>query len=422
MAHSRFVVFVAVLFTPVLLAGADNPLLETHIGTFEGKRLEFEEAGLVDAFRGVPFARPPLGDLRFEKPEEAEFAPKRGAVEPKPACQQLDVRVFPLHEQSEDCFAQAGGSFQWGSARQHSSPFFVKTITTDGMVLINPRAVGFASNGEEAFAGNYGLWDLRAALLWVRRKAKALDVDPARITLACCSAGAAAVGMLTSSEQTRDLFQQSIQMSGSPLAEWATSEKSIGLTARVAAHLGCGEQSAADVKACLKEKSVEELLAAVEVLISDLLVVVPQLREAREKRRSGWPVFLSKHTHFMPPVDFSTGRQPVDAPQQTTHGYEYGVLFETRSSPPNRTADDLRFQRHLLEMFASFVKNGTPHSQFEAVSAERPLVYAEISTAVRLRDGLFGEELRFFDRLLDEFDFDLVRGAHTMTRRSRTEL
>ncbi|KAI6223115.1 Carboxylic ester hydrolase [Aphelenchoides fujianensis] len=335
-------------------------------------------------------------------------------------------------------------------------------------------------------------------------------------------------------------------MSGSSLAEWATSEKSVGLTARVAARLGCGEQSVADVKECLKEKSVEELLEAVTVvhephdfsigqfspridgaffaaaherliaggppkrslittvendgilftllgappafsglslsaaqraawsaadfeavvrekvapaaafgedaaaiqarildfyvyssnrtkdrlffleqyakLTSDLLVVVPQLREVREKRRSGWPVFLSKHTHFMPPVDFFTGRLPVDAPQQTTHGYEYGVLFETRSSPPNRTADDLRFQKNLLEMFVSFVKNGTPHSQFEAVSAERPLVYAEISTAVRLRNGLSGEELHFFDRFLDDFDFDLVRGGHTKTRSSRTEL
>ncbi|KAI6217222.1 hypothetical protein M3Y99_01778700 [Aphelenchoides fujianensis] len=157
-------------------------------------------------------------------------------------------------------------------------------------------------------------------------------------------------------------------------------------------------------------------------MASDLLIVVPQLREAREKRRSGWPVFLTKHTHFMPAVDFSTGRLPVDAPQQTTHGYEYGVLFDTRSSPPNDTAEDLRFQRHLLEMFASFVQNGTPQPPVEAVSAERPLVYAEVSTAVRLRDGLFGEELRFFDRLLEDFDFDLVGGAHTNPRSSRTEL
>ncbi|KAI6217221.1 Carboxylic ester hydrolase [Aphelenchoides fujianensis] len=103
MAHLRFLVFVSVLLFSVLLARTDGPLLETHIGAFEGKTLEFDGAGRVDAFRGVPFARPPLGELRFEKPEEAEFAPKRAAVEPKPVCPQLDVRVFPLHEQSEDC-------------------------------------------------------------------------------------------------------------------------------------------------------------------------------------------------------------------------------------------------------------------------------------------------------------------------------
>jgi carboxylesterase type B len=79
------------------------------------------------------------------------------------------------------------------------------------------------------------LWDLRRALLWVRKNAKALDINPKKITVGGYSAGSAAVGMLTVSEHTRgkfeinstthlilDLFSQALQMSGSPFAEWVS--------------------------------------------------------------------------------------------------------------------------------------------------------------------------------------------------------
>lgn len=65
--------------------------------------------------------------------------------------------------------------------------------------------LGFAATGPETFAGNYGLWDLRRALLWIRKNAKALNIDPKRITVGGYSAGSAAVGALTLSEHTRGL-------------------------------------------------------------------------------------------------------------------------------------------------------------------------------------------------------------------------
>jgi carboxylesterase type B len=111
-------------------------------------------------------------------------------------------------------------------------------------------------------------------LLWVRKNAKALNIDPKRITVGGYSAGSAAVGMLTVSEHTRgqsqsfvfpiyilflDLFAQAIQMSGSPFAEWATSNKVVSLTEKLAKHFECDSQSSVSVKRCLRKKSFKEL-------------------------------------------------------------------------------------------------------------------------------------------------------------------
>jgi hypothetical protein len=59
---------------------------------------------------------------------------------------------------------------------------------------------------------------------------------------------------------------------------------------------------------------------------------------------------------------------------------------------------------------------------FEAMSHKHPLVYSEISTKVALKSPLFGEELNFWNDLSNNYEFDLIRGIHKKTLRSRTEL
>lgn len=158
---------------------------------------------------------------------DAERSEKtRLALEPKPACLQAEIRNLSSIPKEEDCLYLNifkpnqeikegypalvfihGGAFQAGSAHTHSTEMVAENYAGEGIVFIVPQyrlgIIGFASTGPEAFAGNYGLWDLRRALLWIRKNAKALNINLKRITIGGYSAGSAAVGMLSVSEHTR---------------------------------------------------------------------------------------------------------------------------------------------------------------------------------------------------------------------------
>lgn len=148
------------------------------------------------------------------------------ALESKPICLQPLIANYSSFESNEDCLYLNvfkpnqevkegypalifihGGAFQAGSAHTHTSDMIAENYAGEGIVFIAPQyrlgILGFASTGPEAFAGNYGLWDLRRALLWIRKNAKALNIDPKRITIGGYSAGSAAVGMLSVSDSTR---------------------------------------------------------------------------------------------------------------------------------------------------------------------------------------------------------------------------
>uniref|UniRef100_A0A1I7RSM9 COesterase domain-containing protein n=2 Tax=Bursaphelenchus xylophilus TaxID=6326 RepID=A0A1I7RSM9_BURXY len=260
----------------VNLVTSEDPILQTNIGKFVGFTLEFE-AGKVDVFYGVPFAKAPIGDLRFEKPIDADFLEKRYAKSLPPACYQQDYgRVI---NKSEDClylnifrphkkdpkgypslFFIHGGAFQAGSALEHTTEYAAEHYATQGITLIFPQyrlsISGFGSTNSADLPGNLGLWDLQKALQFLHQNSDSLYLDPTRVTVGGYSAGSAATSALTISPHTRDLFLQSIQFSGSIFSEWAFSNRGVIHTERVIKLLGC---DGGEVKKCLKSKTAEEL-------------------------------------------------------------------------------------------------------------------------------------------------------------------
>lgn len=203
----------------------------------------------ITAYYGIPYAAPPVGELRWRPPQPAvPWAGIRDCARPGARCPQPPVSAFytrefyPVEEpMDEDClylniwtparepgeklpvlFWVHGGGFVTGygtSAHFDGEPFArqgVILVTINYRLnifgwLVHPELSKESANG---CSGNYGLLDQICALDWVRRNIAAFGGDPENITLAGQSAGAMCVQMLLLSPLARGKFRRAILQSG----------------------------------------------------------------------------------------------------------------------------------------------------------------------------------------------------------------
>ncbi|XP_021369858.1 carboxylesterase 5A-like [Mizuhopecten yessoensis] len=226
-------------------------------------------------FKGIPFAKPPIGDLRFRKPEVPNaWSGILNCTTYMDACMQSGTHV------SEDCLylnvfvpnsldASAkravmvwihGGSFISGSGSGTDG----SALALHGdviVVTINYRLniFGFFTTGDNSATGNYGLWDQMLALQWVKNNIGDFGGDTTRITIIGESAGGASVGMLAIIPQNRGLFQRVIAESGSCVGPRDSGVESMKVFARVVNELGCSSNSSVSTVTCLRRQSAGQL-------------------------------------------------------------------------------------------------------------------------------------------------------------------
>ncbi len=233
-----------ILLIGVLSAWAASPADEVTVenGKLQGTT---NEDHTVRMFKGIPFAGPPVGELRWKAPQPAlNWSGVRQADKFGAPCLQTNVFgdiYFRDAQPSEDCLtldiwiparpASAkipvivwfyGGGFVAGSA---SEPRYDgENLAKKGVIVVNPNyrlgVFGFFSypelskeSGRNA-SGNYGLLDQVAALQWVVKNIAAFGGDPQNITIAGESAGSLSVSALMASPLSRNLFQKAIGESG----------------------------------------------------------------------------------------------------------------------------------------------------------------------------------------------------------------
>ncbi|MCU6453694.1 carboxylesterase family protein [Sphingomonas sp. A2-49] len=238
-----------------------GPVVRTDDGPVRG-----EAAGTGAVFRGIPFAAPPVGALRWRAPERPRrWTQPRNAIATHAACPQVvygDWNRAAAEASDEDCLfvdvrtPDLAGKLPvlvWihgGSNRAGAGGGTVESRITDkGIVLVSVQyrlgALGFLSHPalsreQGGHSGNYGLMDQQAALRWVRRNIAAFGGDPDRVTIAGESAGAMDVGLHLLSPGSRGLFRQAIAESGT--AGFGTAPRSLAaneaLGARIATRAG----------------------------------------------------------------------------------------------------------------------------------------------------------------------------------------
>jgi len=271
------------IFSLLLLHSKADPTVTIDSGELEGKIVKTEK-GDCDAFFGVPFAAPPIGDLRWKKPQPpASWTGIRIAKESAPGCVQgNNDGSNPKHE-GEDClylnvFVPStkkstdqlpvmvfihGGAFAWGSAREYSADGTCKNLASRGVIVVIVQFrlahYGFFSTGDNTAPGNYALWDKIEALRWVKRNIANFGGDPGKVTIFGESSGSGCVSYLTYTPVAEDLFQQAIMQSGSARAHWAQlHNSSVVGSENIITASGCKGDSIA-VTACLRQLSTVEL-------------------------------------------------------------------------------------------------------------------------------------------------------------------
>jgi para-nitrobenzyl esterase len=233
------------------------------------------------AFRGLPYAAAPTGDLRWRPPRHpASWKGVRDATQFAPNCPQVATPFSPPGPMSEDCLYLNvytptlhrdadrpvlvwihGGGFAQDGARDYDGSKLAAAGTV--VVTINYRlgALGFLAHPALASrpggtAGNYGMMDQQEALRWVRHNIDQFGGDRHNVTIAGESAGGVAVLFHMVSHGSRGLFDRAIVESGA----FALNQQSLG-DAEVAgqafaAKAGCADQTAA----CLRDLPVTDLV------------------------------------------------------------------------------------------------------------------------------------------------------------------
>ncbi len=246
----------AMLPGPALAEEGTGPVVSAPAGSVRG-----QAEGDVLAFKGIPYAAPPVGELRWQPPQEAAaWDGVRDASDFGPACYQPTIPGAAneiYHEElgpmSEDCLslnvwapkdAENAPVFVWihgGALVSGTSGFDMydgARMAEQGVIVvsINYRlgVLGFLAHPElseesaQGISGNYGLMDQIAALRWIEQNIAAFGGNPDNVTIAGESAGALSVMWLMTAPPARGLFDKAIMQSGYMISSPALKEAQNG--------------------------------------------------------------------------------------------------------------------------------------------------------------------------------------------------
>ena len=291
--ESQLIFVVTVVFWPFALTKNPADVVNTTLGLIQGSR-KIIHGRALDVYYGVPFALPPIDDLRFKRPKPAKhwMHIKHTNVKPN-ACWQTPDESFnrmpgvsmwnPNTNMSEDCLYLNcwvprgfqspiratmvwiyGGSFSSGSSML--DVYDGSNLAAKENVIVfsfNYRLgpLGFLYTDIADAPGNQGLLDQVLALKWINENVRNFGGSLDTITIFGESAGAASIGFHLLSSTSMNYFTRAIMQSASPLVDWGIVSKSTAMlrTKAFANRLNCPINGTQGMLECLKKLEPQTL-------------------------------------------------------------------------------------------------------------------------------------------------------------------
>ncbi|XP_017776969.1 PREDICTED: venom carboxylesterase-6-like [Nicrophorus vespilloides] len=270
--------------------GEESLLVKIPDGLIEGYLSSSYKGRSYAEFRGIPYAKAPIGNLRFEDPVSVEpwegkwianqstectqvmhYTPEGGVSLGQEDCLHVNVYVPSNKINSNSNYDVIvhihGGAFMFGSGDMYAGEKYLMD-TNVVLVTLNYRVgvFGFLSTEDENLPGNIGMKDQVMALKWIKNNIKYFGGNPDSITITGLSAGGASVHFHLLSPLSRGLFSKAISSSGSSLNAWTIQEHAIEKTRKVAAAVGCNQKCTKELVKCLKTRNAAQLNEATRLL------------------------------------------------------------------------------------------------------------------------------------------------------------
>ncbi|CCD69466.1 Esterase cest-33 [Caenorhabditis elegans] len=286
--------------------------LKASCGPVRGNIYKHDDV-IVDGYLGIPYAKPPVGELRFKKPVTVDvWTEIKDCYKYGPACVQtggfeqiagprtptpeeagcLTLNVFtPRNASSEFKNGRPvmvyihGGGYELCASSDFCAYSLSGTLPLKDVVVvsINYRlgVFGFLTTGDNVCPGNFGLWDQTLALKWVQKHISSFGGDPNCVTVFGQSAGGASTDLLSLSPHSRDLFQRFIPISGTAHCDFAirASENQAKIFREFAEFHGFSGRDSSALFKWYQEQSPETLsnVKGYKKSISGFLTFIPNL-------------------------------------------------------------------------------------------------------------------------------------------------
>ena len=351
------------------VAFAAAPPATVHVSSGE---LQGAIQGDLAVFKGVPFAAPPVGDLRWRAPQPVTWTGVRTATALAPPCMQPRSFLVPKEgpPPSEDCLylniwapakkpAQPlpvmvwihGGAFTSGAAT--ASMFDGTAFAHRGVILVSIAyrlgPFGFLAHPELSResghgSGDYGLQDQIAALHWVKTNIASFGGDVSRVTVFGQSAGAGSVSMLAASPLGRGLFQRAIAESGASFSPagsegFSMLSKLAGAEAQGQSALAAlGASSLADARK-LPAEQVLKAKGAFRPTLDGYVLTTDQRQLYLAGRQNDTPVLVGSNSDEGAMGSRPTTPEAFEAQIKTSYG---GAAPQVLAVYPHGTAEQAR--------------------------------------------------------------------------------